>query len=76
MSEMIEQVARALAARRAIYVGVEVDQIVINEDNEPVPYWTSYVDEARAAIEAMRESTEAMLRDHLTTLLEARDVFP
>jgi hypothetical protein len=61
MSEMVERVAKAMAARRFLYAGIEVDQIVINDDNERVPYWTLYAEVARAAIEAMREPTEAMI---------------
>jgi hypothetical protein len=62
MSEMVERVAKAMAARRALYVGIEVDEIVINDDNERVPYWTLYAEEARVAIEAMREPTFNMVR--------------
>ena len=55
MSEMIERVARALA----IADGMHPEAVSNGED--AVPVWTLYVDDARAAIEAMREPTDVMV---------------
>jgi hypothetical protein len=59
MDEMVERVARALCARHSDNE-TDADQWVIDLDNHPVRYWTSWKEDARAAIEAMHEPTEAM----------------
>lgn len=56
VSEMIERVTKAIV--RARHPGLEESEI----DNEDSHYWWGLsVDEARAAIEAMREPTEVMV---------------
>ena len=54
MSEMVERVARAIATAR----GYGLDA-----NGEDTGDWQMFVDHARAAIEAMREPTEAMWRE-------------
>jgi hypothetical protein len=52
MNEMIERVARAIC------VDEYEDPDELLDTNDPV--WTDYISRARAAIEAMREPTDAM----------------
>jgi hypothetical protein len=59
MSEKVESVARALCARHSDNE-TDADQWVIDLDNHPVRYWTNWKEDARAAIEAMREPTIEM----------------
>lgn len=54
MDDMVERVARALAAADGMHPEA------VSNDEDQVPGWTLYVDDARAAIEAMREPTDAM----------------
>lgn len=65
MSEMIERVARAM------YRSLDADpRFVGRADLTPEhPGWAEYCHQARAAIEAMREPTDAMIES-------ARDYFP
>jgi hypothetical protein len=58
VSEMVERVARALCVRH----GNDPDRLYVDRlgHTRDYPWWQSYVDDARAAIEAMREPTEAM----------------
>lgn len=71
MSEMVERVARAICAVTNIAM-MGVTEIVLDNpdyiipahkttDKIPVARWTLYVDQARAAIAAMREPTDDML---------------
>jgi hypothetical protein len=53
--DMVERVARALAVADGMHPEA------VSNDEDQVPVWTLYVDDARAAIEAMREPTEAMV---------------
>lgn len=55
MSDMVDRVAKALS----IADGMHPD--ACSNDEAEIPMWTLYVDDARAAIEAMREPTKAML---------------
>lgn len=67
---MIEKVARALAKRNyemCYYDPEERDKLVIKDVDEK---WKLFVDEAKAAIEALREPTPELLKiasDHLHT---------
>lgn len=56
MSEMIERVARALCKAD----GCDPDHESPDQIDAGIKLWTRYVRDARAAIEAMREPTEAM----------------
>lgn len=56
MSEMIERVARAIC----IVAGRQPDQIHSPAIGVELPWWRIYEHQAVAAIEAMREPTEAM----------------
>lgn len=56
-NEMVERVARALC----IADGCDSDHISNDALDEGRALWTCYADAARAAIDAMREPTEAML---------------
>jgi hypothetical protein len=62
MSEMVERVAKALS----IVDGNHPD--ACSNDEEEIPAWKLYVKDARAAIEAMREPTEAMLNEAVGAL--------
>ncbi|MBN9034971.1 MAG: hypothetical protein J0H53_02785 [Rhizobiales bacterium] len=56
-NEMVERVARRLAAGRYAHVGgADAETLVKGKPN-----WMSCVDDARTAIEAMREPTDAMV---------------
>jgi len=67
MSELVERVARALCTESGMppdyihYEGglIAPDQPFVPKD--PKPNWTRFVKEARAALSAMREPTDAML---------------
>lgn len=54
-SGMVERVARALCS----FLGLDPDEIIPGG----VPCWTWHTEQARAAIEAMREPTAAMVED-------------
>jgi hypothetical protein len=56
MSEMVDRVAKVLS----IAAGNHPE--ACSNDGEEIPMWTLYVDDARAAIEAMREPTEDMTK--------------
>ena len=56
MSEMIERVARAIAGAMEQNGGAPYDLYIRNKHSKMILY-----DQARAAIEAMREPTEAMV---------------
>ncbi len=83
MSEtMIERVARALCARLGVDPDQMVPSIVVNDLGRPMgmsasfsgpmqPQWMRWEGEARATMVAMREPTEAMLRD--PTVITGRD---
>lgn len=66
MSEMVERVARALCPgdpdeMTPEMVRREIDgRVTCTFDGPMVPVWTFFVGQARTAIEAMREPTEAM----------------
>lgn len=67
MSEMIERVARVLAQvhfnRKKLSWGMEPGRSVMQSDEVAHlvdTYWKNHVEDARAAIAAMREPTEAM----------------
>lgn len=72
MSEMVEKVARAMAWRtltegRAattsagkLDAAMELDTPMVGETGL-VPYWRTFIPDARAAIQAMREPTKAMV---------------
>jgi hypothetical protein len=59
MNEMVERVARAICALRD---ASDADCVTYGKDNKLVPYWTLFVPDACAAIAAMREPTQAMLK--------------
>jgi hypothetical protein len=69
--DMVERVARALCARLGRDPDTLGPSIVVTDmgsmgiaatfNGPPEPAWKSYEAEARAAIEAMREPTEAMV---------------
>jgi hypothetical protein len=67
MSELIERVARALAAENESRVQgrpIDPDAMMTNGPGvglKPKPYWRLYETAARAAIEAMREPTAEMV---------------
>lgn len=72
MTDMVERVARALAVATNVNpdtVGTATDlglapyRGVIDLTSKPAPFWTFYIPEARAAIEAMREPTKEMSRN-------------
>lgn len=50
--EKLERVARALAIADGMH------REAVSNDEEEIPIWTLYVEDARAAIAAMREPTE------------------
>jgi hypothetical protein len=59
VTEIIERVARALANTHYNHVGgADADTLVNGKPN-----WVFCMQDARAAVEAMREPTEAMLAD-------------
>jgi hypothetical protein len=66
MTQMIERVARAICAS-----GVCIDPDSYDVDR----YWRRWIPEARAAISAMREPTEAMKRaaDRLPDVMSVGD---
>jgi hypothetical protein len=55
--DMIEKVASALA----VYGGYDIPALKANRYHDPEGTWEYHTGLARAAIEAMREPTEAML---------------
>lgn len=57
MSKMVERVARALAANG----GYDPDHVSADPLQETYPDWHKYIPDARAAITAMLEPTEAIL---------------
>lgn len=58
MSEMVERVARAMAVSR----GFPPDELLGCGAKNGQAIWRAYEEYARAALEAMREPTEAMKR--------------
>ena len=69
MSEMIERVARAIALAALD----DETRSVVDPENWPVA--ESYCDMARAAIEAMREPTEAMIDAGVNAKRQNVDVY-
>ncbi len=59
MSEMVERGAQAIAA----YLHGSADTLAFQGGEPPKEAWKFYIPAARAAIEAMREPTQAMLDD-------------
>jgi hypothetical protein len=92
MSEMIERVARALCKLHGLDPDEESPSVVVKQmagygavgsfSGPPESHWRAYVPVATAAIEAMREPTEAMINaayssDPLSCDVEfAKDVYP
>lgn len=62
MSEMVERVARVLSIADGNHPEA------CSNDGEETPAWTLYVDDARTAIEAMREPTKDMQNAGFTAL--------
>jgi hypothetical protein len=60
-TEMEERVARALCKRRAA-IEFTPEEFIIDHLGRRVQYWSLWTEDARAAIEAIREPTEAMER--------------
>jgi hypothetical protein len=67
MSEMVERVAKALS----IADGNHPDACSNDEDSQPI--WHLYTADARAAIEAMREPTQAMIHAGQNTYCDHGD---
>lgn len=63
---MVERVARALSVADGMHPEA------VSNDEDQVPAWTLYIQDARAAIEAMRKPTEAM-RDAGTSAHSSAD---
>jgi hypothetical protein len=71
MSEMVERVARAICAKTNIAMEGVTEVVLDNPDyvipgnrrfdKTDTPRWKLYVDQSRAAIEAMREPTDPMI---------------
>lgn len=58
MTDMVERVARAICASMGYAPDMDASQEFTNRTG---PMWMAYIQEARAAIGAMREPTEAMV---------------
>lgn len=58
MNEMVERVARAILRTQHEKYGAEGEEL----DSAVNEYWPQFVERARAAIAAMREPTEPMIR--------------
>ncbi len=71
--DMVERVARAIAKAHRLDTGEFVGADGARHHVEP---WRDFIDHARAAIEAMREPTEAMKRagDDVQTVSEIENV--
>ena len=69
MSEMVERVAAALC----VEAGDEPYRDYIGMGNTPMKGWKMHERAARAAIEAMREPTEAMLTAGDTAMIRNSD---
>lgn len=55
MTDLVERVARALCQNAGFLPDA------VSNDEDETPHWTLYASDARVAIEAMREPTEAMV---------------
>lgn len=59
MSDMVERVARAICERE----GYDIESLKAGKYGEHANTWQDFLDDARVAINAMREPTEAMANE-------------